>query len=226
MGWRARIHTGDRVFHSSLLLPPFPSAAALSLQYSARIWADYDARVCLRRSVIARSAKCCSDLQLPPSRRGMSRRVGKKNDTTRFMHYSLPLPFPSLSSLWASLPIFSSEPLVSLQRVWGWHGLERWQRLQGGEKKKVREVPECSISKYTCTLAHLHVSTPQISNKGRPAARQLWAQQLRGYETQKPTSSVTSTDGGETRGSSLRHLWEEQTDVAVGGGKQRRRKRR
>lgn len=56
----------------------------------------------------------------------------------------------------------------------------------GGESVKLEKFQSAvSANIYTCTLAHLHVSTPQISNKGRPAARQLRAQQQGGDETQK-----------------------------------------
>lgn len=199
---RARIHTGDRVCSFSSTPP------SCSLPFHLLLCSVYNTlrgselitmRGCVCAGVSSRArrnAAVTSSCLLHASERGIE---GKKNDTTRFIHPFFPPSFSFIPSGFASHLLkgacFTAMSLGTAQIGRG------AKASRGGKSVKLEKFQSAaSANIYTCTRAHLHVSTPQISNKGCLAARQLRAQQLGGDKTQKLTCYVTSTDGGETKG--------------------------
>lgn len=188
MRWRARIHTGDRVCSFSSTPPSccLPFHLLLRSVYNTLRGSELiTMRGCVYAGVSSRTprnAAVTSSCLLHASERG--REGGKKMTQPvlctiffllhLFHPFGLRFPSSEVSGLF-----YCNE--FGDGAVWkGGKGFKE------GEKKKLEKFQSAaSANIYTCTLAHLHASTPQTSNKGRPAARQLWAQQLGGDETQR-----------------------------------------
>lgn len=193
--FHSRIHPGDRICSSSSTPPscclPFhllPRPVYNTLRGSELI----AMRGCVCGGVSSRArrnAAVTSSCLLHGSERGRRGGGGGGGDTSRFMRSFFS---PSVSFIPSGFP--SSETSCLFYGNEFGIGKVAKASKRGKSSRSSRELHQ-QIS-TPAPLAYLHASTPQTSNKGRPATRQLGAQQLGGNETQKMTSSVTFTDAG------------------------------